>query len=265
MFDLDAYLARIGLSGRPSIAAVHRAHSIAIPFENLDPHLGIPVSLDIEDIERKLVADRRGGYCFEQNLLLATALEALGARVEKMLARVRYGAPAGVVRPRSHVVLRVSAEGRVWHADAGFGMGTLFEPVPFGAGPAVEQSGWRFRIVEDGPDLVLQTFDRDDWVDLYALRAEPVPPVDIETVNWFVCTHPRSPFVSGLVVAGQREDGMRIALTDRDGLALTERTPAHSTVTPLLPAEVPALLAERFGLAGFALAPDGRLMLGTQA
>ena len=45
MFDLDAYLERIGLSGRPSIAEVHRAHLTTIPFESLDPYRGIPVSL----------------------------------------------------------------------------------------------------------------------------------------------------------------------------------------------------------------------------
>jgi hypothetical protein len=45
MFDLDAYLARIGLTGRPSLEQVHRAHATSIPFENLDPLRGEPVSL----------------------------------------------------------------------------------------------------------------------------------------------------------------------------------------------------------------------------
>src|SRR5689334_14642807 len=109
MLDLDAYLERIGLSGRPSFDEVHRAHATAIPFENLDPHRGVPVSLAPADLERKLIRERRGGYCFEQNLLLAYALEELGYDVELMLARVRVGAPPGHVRPRSHLVLRVKA------------------------------------------------------------------------------------------------------------------------------------------------------------
>ena len=57
MLDLDAYLERIGLNGRPSLAQVHRAHLTSIPFENLDPHQGLPVSLQVEDLERKLVSD----------------------------------------------------------------------------------------------------------------------------------------------------------------------------------------------------------------
>jgi N-hydroxyarylamine O-acetyltransferase len=59
------------------------------------------VSLVPEDLERKLVAQRRGGYCFEQNLLLKAALEALGAEVDLFLARVRLGAEPGVTRPRT--------------------------------------------------------------------------------------------------------------------------------------------------------------------
>ena len=72
MLDLEAYLARIGLRGRPGVAALHRAHVTTIPFENRDPRRGIPVSLELEDLERKLVDQRRGGYCFEQNLPLST-------------------------------------------------------------------------------------------------------------------------------------------------------------------------------------------------
>ena len=260
MFDLDAYLARIGLSGRPSVAEVHRAHSTTIPFENLDPHAGLPVSLALEHLEAKLVAERRGGYCFEQNLLLKAALEALGAEVELLLARVRVGASPGVVRPRGHLLLRVAAEGATWHADVGFGLGTLLEPLPFGAGTEHEQAGWRFRVVEDGPELVLQTVAEDAWVDLYGFHPQPVPQIDVETINWWTSTHPRSPFVTGLMVSTQNLDGTRISLDDWSELALGERTPTAATITPVARELVPGLLAERFGLAGFALDGRGRLV-----
>lgn len=260
MLDLDAYLARIGLHGRPSVAEVHRAHITSIPFENLDPHCGVPVSLAVEDLERKLVAERRGGYCFEQNLLLKAALEQLGAEVDLFLARVRLGAPPGVTRPRSHLVLRVRAEGSDWHADVGFGGGGLLEPLPFGPGAEDEQSGWRFRIVEEEPELVLQTEREDEWVDVYGLVPHPVPFVDLETSNWFTSTHPRSPFVTGLRVSAQADDGARTLLSDWNELALTEQTPARSTVTPVELNALPELLATRFGLPGYAVSAEGRLM-----
>jgi N-hydroxyarylamine O-acetyltransferase len=261
MLDLDAYLTRIGLSGRPSIVEVHRAHSTSIPFENLDPHAGVPVSLAVEDLERKLVRERRGGYCFEQNLLLAAALQAMGAEVETFLARVRYGAPPSTIRPRSHLVLHAHDEGgTVWHADVGFGLGAPLEPLPFGPGEQHEQSGWRFRIIEDGQELVMQTIEDGEWVDLYGFLPEPAPRVDLETSNWWVCTHPHSPFVTGLVASVQSDEGVRTRLSDWDELALTEQTPAGRTVTPVTRDAVPQLLAERFELHGFALDGDGRVV-----
>jgi N-hydroxyarylamine O-acetyltransferase len=260
MFDLDAYLARIGLSGRPSIAEVHLAHSITVPFENLDPHRGMPVSLALVDLERKLVAERRGGYCFEQNLLLKAALEALGAEVDLLLARVRFGAAPGVVRPRGHLVLRVRGEGATWHADVGFGLGTLLEPLTFGPGAEHEQAGWRFRVLEDRPELVLQTVAGEGWVDLYGFYPHPVPRIDVETVNWWTSTHPRSPFVTGLIVSTQAADGTRLALSDWGGLELTERTPTATSTRPLERDAVPELLAGRFGLGGFELDSGGRLV-----
>ena len=250
MLDLDAYLARIGMPADPGLADVHRAHVTSIPFENLDPRRGIPVSLEPEDLERKLVHERRGGYCFEQNLLLKSALEALGAEVDMLLARVRVGGAPAIRRPRTHLVLRVRAEGGDWHADAGFGHGTLLEPIPFGPGEAHEQSGWHFRVVADGPEFVLQTKQGGEWSDLYGFVPEPVPLIDVETSNWFTSTHPRSPFVTGLIVSAQHKDGTRESLSDWQGLSLTEETPANASVRAVDPGEVATLLATRFGLDG---------------
>ena len=78
-----------------------------------------------------------------------------------MLARVRWAVPPGTIRRRSHLLLRVTGEGGVWHADVGFGAGTLLEPIPFGPGEEHEQEGWRFRVVQDGEELVLQGFLAD--------------------------------------------------------------------------------------------------------
>jgi len=265
VFDLDAYVRRIGLSGRPGLAAMHRAHGASIPFENLDPHGGLPVSLELADLQRKLVRERRGGYCFEHNLLLKGALEALGAEVAPMLARVKYGAPAGVVRPRTHLVLRVQADGGCWLADIGFGRGTLLEPLPFGPGDVHEQSGWRFRVVQDELEHVLQTDSEVGWVDVYSFIPQPTPAADIEVANWFTSAHPRSPFVTGLIVATQRQDGTRTWLSDWSGLAVTEQTPAASTNTALAREEIPRTLEERFGLAGFTLDRDGRVVAARAA
>ncbi|HEX3510482.1 MAG TPA: arylamine N-acetyltransferase [Solirubrobacteraceae bacterium] len=259
-FDLAAYLSRVGCDSRPGIVELHRAHAGTIPFENLDPQRGVPVALARGALQDKLVAAGRGGYCFEQNLLLREALLALGAEVDMFLARVRYGADAGVTRPRSHLVLRASLDGETWHADVGFGLGTPLEPLPWGPGSEREIAGWRYRVVQGGAELVLQAFEDGGWSDLYGFVPDPVPLIDVETINWWVCTYPTSPFVTGLVVSTQARDGSRTTLSDWDGLALTERTPGGSSRTELRREQVPALLAERFGLDGFVLDERERLV-----
>ena len=157
------------------------------------------------------------------------------------LARVRVGSPHGTARPRTHLLLGVQADGTRWHADVGFGHGTLREPIPFGPGGEYEQSGWRHRVVEDGPELVLQSLDQSgEWVDLYGFVPEPVPLIDVVTSNWYTCTYPRSPFVTGLIVSVQRPDGTRESLSDwNGGLSLTEETPAGATVTDVEPGRGP--------------------------
>ena len=81
--DLDAYLARIGYAGTPrvdleTLGAIHRAHLLAIPYENLDVQLGRPGDVSLRHAFDKLVTARRGGWCYEMNGLLGWALNEIG-------------------------------------------------------------------------------------------------------------------------------------------------------------------------------------------
>jgi N-hydroxyarylamine O-acetyltransferase len=261
VFDLDAYLERVGLTGHPTLAQLHRAHATSIPFENLDPHQGLAVSLELGDLQRKLVVQRRGGHCFEQNLLLKAALEAaLDAEVELLLARVRVGMAAGEVRAPTHLVLRVHSEGTAWLADVGFGLGTLLEPLPFTPDGIQEQAGWRYQLVHDGRELVLRGAAGDEWAELYGFVPRPVPPIDLEMSNWYTSAHPESAFVTGIVVANQSADGTRRTLSDWGELAMRVQTPSSTTVTPMRQVDVPGALQTHFGLSGFSLGEDGRIV-----
>src|ERR1700676_5256706 len=117
MIDLDAYFRRIGFSrpaapDRATLEAIHRLHPQAIAFENLDPLLGVPVRLDAQALEDKLVRSARGGYCYEHNLLFMHVLKALGFDVRGLTARVVRGVPEGVIVARAHMLLCVDLEGR---------------------------------------------------------------------------------------------------------------------------------------------------------
>ncbi len=263
--SLDAYLDRVGLAGasHPRLPEVHRAHATSISFENFDPFSGTPVSLEVEDLEDKFVTRRRGGYCFEHNLLLKAALESLGDMdVGPMLARVRLG-PEGSPRPLNHLLLRVTDPEGTWLADVGFGGGGLLEPVPFEIGAESEQSGWRYRLVEDGAELVLQVFQDGAWTDMYGFVPEPAQPVDIVVNNWYTATHPESPFVTGLM-AGVRRPERCLSLFVSEQAVLVERPVGGESTVSEVPFEtVPALLAERFDIPDVTLGDNGRLVLET--
>src|SRR5689334_6809427 len=141
MFDLGAYLNRIGLdepipANANGLALLQRAQLQNIPFENLDIHLGLAISLQPSAVFDKLVMRGRGGYCFELNKLFAEALRASGFAVRSHLARVIYGrdAPGG----RTHQVLVVQAEGQAWLCDAGFGGPGLRAPIPLEPQEAID-------------------------------------------------------------------------------------------------------------------------------
>jgi N-hydroxyarylamine O-acetyltransferase len=260
--SVDAYLERIRLArgSCPDLNEVHRAHATTIPFENFDPYGGRSVSLRPGDIEDKLVTRGRGGYCFEHNLLLQSALESLGtAQVEAMLARVRLNPPDS--RPLNHLLLRVSDDRGTWLADVGFGGGGLLDPLPFEPGREVEQSGWAYRLVDDGPELVLQSLTDGEWRDLYGFVPEPARSIDIEVNNWYTATHPESGFVTGLM-AGRRLPDLCLSLFVTDRPVLVERpVGGASTMRELRLADVPGVLADRFGIAGVTIGPDSRLVL----
>ncbi|MFF9723202.1 arylamine N-acetyltransferase family protein [Streptomyces gardneri] len=217
--DLDAYLARIGYDiGRDgelstdlrTLKAVHRAHVRSIPFENLDVALGRPVPLDLKSLQAKLLGRRRGGYCYEQNSLLAAALERIGFRVAGRGARNRTRGAA--LLPVTHALLVVQAEGEQWLADAGFGWQGPLEPVPLRDGARVEQGGWTFGVgTEDEGIHVLRSLRPHGWTDLYAFSPQTLYPGDFTVMNHFSSSHPESRFL-GQVVAQQPGTEVRRAL-----------------------------------------------------
>jgi len=247
--DVDGYLARLGLEGRArptprGLSLLHRAHAAAIPFENLDIPLGRTIRLDLDALQDKLVSRRRGGYCYEHNLLFAALLERHGFAVTRLAARVRMGSES--VRPRSHMILRVESAGTDWLADVGFGGEGLLDPLPLADGAVTASPGWNHSLGrEDESTWVLRSLHPDGWFDLYAFTLEPQHHVDYEVASHFISTHPRSPF-AGQMVAQRSTPEWRLTLT---GARLVETRPdGTESASKLDAAEVVAALGERFGI-----------------
>jgi N-hydroxyarylamine O-acetyltransferase len=246
-FDLDAYLGRVGYAGpreptRSVLEGLHLAHATSVPFENIDVRLGRAIRLDLEALQAKLVRGRRGGYCFEQNTLFAAALEALGFGVMRLAARVRFGATR--LLPRTHMLLRVEADGGPWLADVGFGGEGLLLPVPLVPGPAVRQYLGEYRVTEEPGAFVLQSRRGHGWHALYSFTLEPQYPVDFEVANYFTSTHPASIFVRSLTVQRPTPDA-RYVLRNRD--FVVERSGGTET-RQLADDEFRGVLLDTFGL-----------------
>ncbi len=222
---------------------MHEAHVTHIPFENLDILLGRAIALDLASLQAKLVAGRRGGYCFEQNLLFAAVLRAFGFTVTQLAARVRLGSTS--LRGRTHMTLMVEGGGRRWLADGGFGGAGPLVPVPLGDGEPSRQRAWTFRVVDEAEQWVLQSSRGDRWEDLYAFTLEPQLRVDYELASHYTSTHPSSKFTQ--VATAQRiAPDVRYTLRDRDysedrGTEVLQRTLADDD-------EVLGVLARTFGL-----------------
>jgi len=210
VLDLDSYLKRIGYSGSrnatlETLRALQGKHPLAIPFENLDTLTGTPVKLDVSSLERKLVHSRRGGYCFEQNLLFKHVLAGFGFDVTALAARVVWERPAEV-RARTHMVLLVDLDGRRYICDVGFGGLTATAPIELT--PNVEQPTPHetFRVVSIPSEFAVEARVRDEWKRLYQFDLQEQLQVDIELLNHYVMSHAESPMRSRLLAARAAPD-----------------------------------------------------------
>lgn len=259
---LDAYFTRIGYDGpvRPDVEtlnAIIGAHVRSIPFENLDVLLGRPIHLDPERIAKKLVIERRGGYCFEQNSLLMDVLTALGFEVRPLAARVRFQRPREFVAPRTHLFLRVEIDGQSWLADVGVGGLSPTSALRLVADEPQETPHEPRRIVRVGawsgfelraPDARLyhQVYFGNEWHDVCEFTLEEMPLTDRLIANWFTSAHPDSHFRNRLVVARATAEG-RLTLSNRE-LGVRRRDGTQAKRLASSPDELLELLAEQFGL-----------------
>jgi N-hydroxyarylamine O-acetyltransferase len=125
-FDQNAWLERIGYSGpiSPTLETLNKlifAHSHSISYETMDIMLGRPPRLDVATLQSKMIFNKRGGYCFEQNMLFRAGLRSLGYQITSLQGRVIRGLAIDAPRPAIHMLLQVELPEGPYLADVGFG------------------------------------------------------------------------------------------------------------------------------------------------
>lgn len=250
--DIDAYFERIRYRGArlPTLEVLHAltaAHAQAIPFENIDVLLGAPIDLDGDALFRKLVVERRGGYCFEQNGLLLLVLVTLGFDVKPLSGRVRLQRPRDFTPARTHLFLRVECGGVPWLTDVGVGAASLTTAIRFdleGEQPTAHEPR---RILREDGRWFHQIRYGELWADVYEFTGEEMPFIDRVVGNWYTSTHPQSHFRDRLLVARALPDGRRVTVLNRE-LTHRERNGQATTRTIGSDEELRAILEESFGI-----------------
>ncbi len=243
--QMERYLARVRYNGPREVGlatlrALHRAHLLAIPYENLDIHLGVPITLDPEAMFTKLVDERRGGWCYEMNGVFGRVLETLGFDVRYVSSAVGR-ATRGWRAQGNHMVLVVRLD-RPWIADVGFGDGFL-TPLPLEPGPSA-QGFLQYRVTRDGPWWHVQSHEFGG-ADGFDFTLTPRVLDDFRTQCRELQTSPESGFVKSVVCGRFLSSGLVVLRgavlreVTRDGVATTVLRDA---------AEFDRVLRERFDL-----------------
>ena len=193
----EVYLRRIRYAGSREPTAevltqLHKAHLLSVPFENLDIHLGRPIILDEEKLVRKIVEDRRGGFCYELNGAFCLLLRTLGFDVSMLSAGVA-DENCGYSPPFHHMTLLVRLDQR-WLADVGFG-DSFREPLLLDSRDEQTQNGEAYRLVDaEDEHLILERREGESWNPQYRFTLQPYALSDFAEMCRYHQTSPESPF-----------------------------------------------------------------------
>lgn len=248
--DIQRYLERIHYRGsseptRQVLQNLHEAHVLAVPFENLDIHLGREIVLDEASLWMKIVEHKRGGFCYELNGLFALLLRALGFQVDLLSAAVARST-GGFGPEFDHLTLLVHLE-EDWLADVGFGE-AFRQPLRLQPVVVQRQNMGSYRLEREGEAWIYQEWD-SAWKPAYRFTLQPQALENFTTMCKYQQTSPESHFTQKRVCSLATRSG-RITLSDQCLITTIDGTRRERLLTD---EEYRTILAEQFGIV---LSPD---------
>lgn len=201
------YLQRLGYDAPPpptlqTLQELQLRHVCTFAFESLSTLLHLPVPIDLPSVEQKVLLDGRGGYCYELNQMFLALLQELGFDARGITGRVVMGGPADAHTARTHRLSLVTLEGVRYITDVGFGGMVPSRPLLLDSEAVQSTAHEPYRLTFDGQgSYTLWAQVAEEWRGLYVFDLQVQGDIDYTIGNWYVSTHPESPFVGQLKVA----------------------------------------------------------------
>lgn len=194
-----------------TLTALQVRHAYNIPFENLNPLLNIPTLLDFATLYSKLVNDKRGGYCYEQNLFFMFVLQELGFNVRGISAKV---SSSNDFSRRTHMLLLVQIKNEEYIVDVGFGSIAPCTPLLL-HNPEVQVTNYgKYKLIYDGDNnYTLYSLYNNNHRSLYRFDLQEQSIKDFDVGNWYTSTNYDAHFKNNLIVSLRTEQG-RCTLND---------------------------------------------------
>jgi N-hydroxyarylamine O-acetyltransferase len=202
------YLQRLGYDSPPpptlaTLRDLQLRHVCTFAFESLSTLLRLPVPIDLPSVEQKVLFDGRGGYCYELNQMFLALLQELGFEARGITGRVVMGGPPDARTARTHRLSLVTLDGVRYITDVGFGGMVPSSPLQLDteAVQATAHEPYRLTFNAGENNYTLWAEVAGEWRGLYVFDLQVQGAIDYEIGNWYVSTHPNSPFLGQLKVA----------------------------------------------------------------
>ncbi|MHA3736860.1 arylamine N-acetyltransferase family protein [Pseudomonas sp. Eth.TT006] len=212
------YLQRLGFETPPAptletLRQLQWRHTGVFPFENLSTITGAPVLIDLPSVEQKVLHGSRGGYCYELNNLFLALLLELGFDARGISGRVVLGQPEGTWTARTHRLSLVIIDGQRYITDVGFGGMVPTAPLLLDTEAEQPTPHEPYRIEKQADGYMLRAQVAGEWRSMYLFDLQRQEDIDYTLGNWYVSTHPESPFANRLMIA-RTGDGWRRTLNN---------------------------------------------------
>ena len=250
--DIQTYLARIQYF-RPvkpdaqTLQGLHLAHMQNVPFENLDIGLKRPILLTEEALWNKIVAQKRGGFCYELNGLFAWLLKEIGFDVTYLNARV-YNREGELGINFDHLALLVNIPNESIRGLADVGFGDSFNlPLNFEERGEQKQGLRSYRLEQTADGYITWQKNYDgSWERQYFFDLQPRKfSIDYEPACSYHQTSAASSFTRGSIISQATPDG-RVSL--EAGRLILTKNGQRSERLLANEVEYQALLKEYFGV-----------------